>query len=141
MLKAILKKYESKELQEAKMKILALEESLSQPTTLSSLLSTALETDLSWFNFEEIEDPGEKKRYREMAKEILDSPLIRNEISFIKSNWAKQALLDLSDVPKEKRQEHMEKMCWMIIGIHSFMLRLQEIAPSKVVNVNVEDGD
>lgn len=99
-----------------------------QPTpTLQDLLEEEL-GGIEWFDYNEL-DPPQLDEYHRQATYILRSNIFDNELNFLKSNWGKQALLEAHNKSKENNeiQEHIQKMSWMVLGIHSFKERLKEV--------------
>lgn len=99
-----------------------------RPIVLSffDVLKKTLNTDLSWFDYNEL-SKTEMEKYYMSAQRILAEPIFQNEMNFLKSNWGKQAILDSSEILKKDIADHVQKMSWLILGIEMFRTRLESI--------------
>lgn len=144
MLKKILTAYKELRLSQEKLKELEAEnESLKteiyflKSKSLSSVLKSILDQDLSWYDFGDLK-PNDKKIYFAQAQQILRTHVFNNEMNFLKSNWGKQAIIDVAGKGLPAA-ETVQKMSWMLLGIEYLKTRLLEIPDPNPIQKTKED--
>lgn len=115
----------------------ALRKKLQSP---GEILKHVLKEDLSWFDYAELATPI-WKQYYDNAQLVLKNPVVINEQNFIKANWQKKAMLEMDDKNIPDKARHLEKLCWMLIGLEMFLIRLSEIQNPIIQNVSSREMD
>lgn len=124
-----------KELKEQSRIIEQLLEQSTEQKSFKQLIQKAIDVPLDWFDFKELKI-NDLNEYHTQAQYILNASVFTNEINFLKSNWSKQALLQVPDKPNLR---HLERMAWMILGIELLHERLKEVPMPQSHSKEVEE--
>lgn len=107
----------------------------AESTDPMSIVRRTFQMDLPWVNYQDF-DKGRWDQYHREAQLILSSFVVENEINFIRVNWAKKAMLEISNDSIADKAKHLEKICWMLIGMETLRDRLADIQAPTVQNVS-----
>jgi len=100
-------------------------EKLKKPE-IKDILQESLGGKLEWFDYNELTPPNLATYYDE-AQHILRTNIFNNEVSFLKANWGKQAILQAHEHDQGGISNHIQKMSWMLLGIEMLKLRLEGV--------------
>ena len=112
------------DLRKANERVLALE--TRKKNFVRGFLENILNEPSEWFDYNEL-SPGELEKYHKSAQRILSEPVFQNELNFLKSNWGKKAILELTDKSDYEIVQHVRCLSYMIYGIQSLKTRFEEI--------------